>query len=167
MRGRLAKCVLVGLAVALSAPGAAGAVQPAPCDPVGEYPGDGAARPEIARWLAGGAAAGGLPAELPVIAALVDSGLANLQAGDSDAVGYFQMRLSIWNSGKYAGYPDDPSLQVKWFIDQAAAVRQTRLAAGRPDPLSDDGRWGEWIADVERPAAAYRGRYQPRLADAR
>jgi hypothetical protein len=167
MRGRLAKCVLAGLAASLCAPGAAGAVQPAPCDPVGEYPGDGASKPVIARWMAGGAAAGGLPAELPVVAALVDSGLTNLHADGSDAVGYFQMRLPIWNTDKYAGYPDDPDLQLTWFVDQAAAVRQSRLAAGEPDPLSDDGRWGEWIADVERPAEAYRSRYQPRLADAR
>jgi hypothetical protein len=167
MRRRLATCVLAGLAAALSTPGVAMAVQPAPCDPVGEYPGDGASNPLIARWMGGGAAAAGLPAELPVIAALVDSGLANLQADDSDALGYFQMRLPIWNTGEYAGYPDDPGLQLKWFIDQAAAVRQTRLAAARPDPLPDDGQWGEWIADVERPAEAYRGRYQLRLADAR
>ena len=119
---------------ALSTPGVAGAVQPAPCEPVGEYPGDAASKPGIARWMAGGAAAGGLPAELPVIAALVDSGLTNLQAEDSDAVGYFQMRLPIWNTGEYEGYPEDPDLQLKWFTDQAAAVRQTRLAAGRAGP---------------------------------
>ena len=167
MRRRLVTCVLAGLAVALCGAGCGGAVQPAPCDPVGEYPGDAAAKPAIARWMAGGAAARGLPAELPVIAALVDSGLANLQAGDSDAVGYFQMRLGIWNTGEYEGYPEKPDLQLRWFTDQAAAVRQTRLAAGRADPVSDDGQWGEWIADVERPAEAYRSRYQPRLADAR
>ncbi len=46
-------------------------------------------------------------------------------------------------------------------------MRQTRLAAGRADPLSDDGQWGEWIADVERRAEQYRARYQLRLADAR
>ena len=46
-------------------------------------------------------------------------------------------------------------------------MRQARLAAGRADPLSDDGQWGEWIADVERPAEHYRGRYQLRLGEAR
>jgi hypothetical protein len=167
MRRRLATCVFAGLAAALAAPAVAGAVQPAPCEPVGEYPGDAAAKAAIARWMAGGAAVAGLPAELPVIAALVDSGLTNLQAGDSDAVGYFQMRLATWNTGEYEGYPDDPGLQLRWFVDQAAQVRQTRLAAGRPDPLSDDGRWGEWIADVERPAEQFRGRYQLRLDEAR
>ena len=67
------------------------------------------------------------------------------------------MRLGIWNTGEYEGYPDDPDLQLRWFTDQAAAVRQTRLAAGRPDPLSDDGQWGEWIADVGAPAEAVPG----------
>ena len=42
------------LAVALPAPAAADAVQPAPCDPVGEYPGDDASKPSIARWMGGG-----------------------------------------------------------------------------------------------------------------
>jgi len=151
----------------LLAPGAAHAVQPAPCAAVGEYPGHAASKPSIARWMGGGAAAAGLPAELPVMAALVDSGLVNLSAGDSDAVGYFQMRLGIWNTGEYEGYPDDPALQLRWFTDQAARVRQARLAAARPDPLPDDGQWGEWIADVERPAEQYRGRYQLRLGEAR
>ena len=128
---------LAGLAAVLLAPGAAHAVQPAPCAPVGEYPGDAASKPSIARWMGGGAAAAGLPAELPVMAALVDSGLVNLSAGDSDAVGYFQMRLGIWNTGEYEGYPDDPALQLRWFTDQAARVRQARLAAARPDPLPD------------------------------
>lgn len=166
MGRRLATCVLAGLAAVLAAP-AAEAVQPAPCDPVGEYPGDDASKSSIARWMGGGAAAAGLPAELPVIAALVDSGLANLPSGDTDLAGFFQMRLAIWNSGDYAGYPDEPKLQLKWFVEQATHVRQTRLASGSADPLPDSGRWGEWIADVERPAAQYRGRYQPRLADAR
>jgi hypothetical protein len=155
------------IAVALAAPVGAHAAQPAPCSPVGEYPGDTAAKAEIARWMGGGSAAAGLPAELPVMAALVESGLVNLDAGDADSAGYFHMRLGIWNTGDYEGYPENPELQLRWFTDQAAQARQTRLAAGSPDPLSDDSRWGEWIADVERPAEQYRGRYQLRLGEAR
>jgi hypothetical protein len=30
--------------------------------------------------------------------------------------------------------------------------------------LDDPSAWGEWIADVERPAEEYRGRYQPSLS---
>jgi hypothetical protein len=30
-----------------------------------------------------------------------------------------------------------------------------------------DGHYGEWIADIERPATQFRGRYQLRLEEAR
>ncbi len=108
--------------------------------------------------------AAGLPPELPVMAALAESGLANL-SGDSDSLGFFQIPARIWNKGDYAGYPDKPELQVKWFIDQALAIDQRRRLAGVD--TKDDSTWGEWIADVERPAAQFRGRYQLRLAEAR
>jgi hypothetical protein len=74
------------------------------------------------------------------------------------------MRTSIWNSGTYAGYPDDPMLQLRWFLDEAVAVKQKRLAEGLP---LDSQHYGDWIADIERPAEQYRGRYQLRLEEAR
>ena len=98
------------------------------------------------------------------MAGLVESGLKNLNFGDADSVGFFQMRVGIWNQGAYAGYPDKPELQVKWFLDQAEAVKRQRLVAGKP--IDDPNRFGEWIADVERPAEQYRGRYQTKLAEA-
>src|SRR5919202_4165585 len=72
------------------------------------YPGDDAPKPRLARWMAAGAIEAGLPPELPVMAALVESGLANLGFGAADAAGFFQMRLSIWNHGEYAGFPERP-----------------------------------------------------------
>ena len=130
----------------------------------GSYPGDDASQPELATWMGAAAQRRGLPPELPVMAALVESHLTNLGYGDADSVGFFQMRLGTWNSGDYAGYPDRPELQLKWFLDQADAVKRQRAAAGKPlGPAS----YGDWIADIERPAAQYRGRYQPQLADAR
>ena len=75
------------------------------------------------------------------------------------------MRVGIWNKGAYAGYPEKPELQAKWFIDQALAVKKQRLAAGKS--VTDPNQFGEWIADVERPAAQFRGRYQLRLGEAR
>jgi hypothetical protein len=54
---------------------------------------------------------------------------------------------------------------VKWFIDNALNVKKQRLAAGKP--IDDPGQFGDWIADVERPAAQYRYRYQLRLSEAR
>ncbi len=106
----------------------------------------------------------GLPHELPVMASLVESGLKNVQGGDRDSVGFFQMRLGIWNNGPYAGYPDKPELQIKWFLDQAEAVKKQRIARGQP--IDDPKQYGEWIADVERPAEQFRGRYQLRLDEA-
>jgi hypothetical protein len=77
------------------------------------------------------------------------------------------MRVSIWNQGEYAGYPQNPGLQAKWFIDTALAVKRQEIARGNAGFGKDPSTWGEWIADVERPAEQYRGRYQLRLAEAR
>ena len=121
----------------------------------------------MAKWLAKEADKAGLPPELPVMAALVESGVKNLNFGDADSVGFFQMRLSIWNQGDYAGYPDNPGLQIKWFVDHALAHKKQQIARGDADFGRDPAAWGEWIADVERPAEQFRGRYQLRLAEAR
>jgi cell wall-associated NlpC family hydrolase len=44
-------------------------------------------------------------------------------------------------------------------------VRKQRLASGAS--VDDPQQYGDWIADVERPAEEYRGRYQPQLERAR
>ena len=131
------------------------------------YPGDDAPREQIAAWMAGQAEKRGLPPELPVMASLVESGVKNLNFGDRDSVGFFQMRTGIWNQGAYAGFPDKPELQAKWFIDQALAVKRKAIASGDADFGKDPSTFGDWIADVERPAEQYRGRYQLRLGEAR
>jgi cell wall-associated NlpC family hydrolase len=133
----------------------------------GGYPGDDAPKAVLAKWLAGEAQRAGLPPELPVMAALVESGVKNLSYGHADSVGFFQMRVSYFNQGAYAGYPERPELQAKWFIDTALAVKKKRIAAGDVDFGKDPSQWGEWIADVERPAEQFRGRYQLRLDEAR
>ncbi|MEA2242973.1 MAG: hypothetical protein QOD24_2529 [Solirubrobacteraceae bacterium] len=131
------------------------------------YPGDNASRSALARWMGSGAEAAGLPPEPAVMAALVESGVANLPGGDADAVGYFQMRLDIWNRGQYAGFPKRPALQLKWFLDLAGQVRKARLAQGAADPAADPKRYGAWVADVIRPPRRFRARYGDRLGDAR
>jgi hypothetical protein len=132
-----------------------------------DYPGDDAGQEALAKWLAKQAEEAGLPPELPVMAALVESGVRNLNFGDADSVGFFQMRLSFWNRDEYAGYPDNPGLQAKWFIDQALAHKRQQVARGDEHFGKDPSTWGEWIADVERPAEQFRGRYQLRLDEAR
>jgi hypothetical protein len=144
-------------------PAAAAPVDSA-ADAASSYPGDSASREQVAAWLAAGAENRGLPPELPVMAALVESGVANLDHGDADSVGLFQMRTSVWNNGPYAGYADNPQLQLQWFLDHAEAVKSERLRAGLP---LDSAHYGDWIADIERPAEQFRGRYQLRLDEAR
>ena len=128
------------------------------------YPGDQAPKAQRAAWMAAAARDRGLPPELPVMASLVESGLSNVPGGDRDSVGYFQMRTSIWDQGPYAGYANKPERQLDWFLDQAEAVKKQRLARGLP--VDDERQYGEWIADIERPAAQYRGRYQEQLDEA-
>ncbi|HEY5395017.1 MAG TPA: NlpC/P60 family protein, partial [Trebonia sp.] len=125
------------------------------------YPGDQATPQQLAAWMGARAQQAGLPPELPVMAALTESGLRNLSYGDRDSVGFFQMRLGIWDEGAYAGYPDHPDLQIQWFIDHAVAAR-----AQDPALAQSPTTWGEWVADVEQPAAEYRYRYQLQFSTA-
>jgi hypothetical protein len=134
---------------------------------IGAYPGDHAPRSAIAAWMGDAAQRAGLPRELPVMAALVESGLKNDNYGDRDSLGFFQMRTSIWDHGKYAGFPKDPRLQLRWFIDEAQGLKATRLREGYSGFGTDPHHFGDWIADIERPAAQYRGRYQLQLEAAR
>jgi hypothetical protein len=130
------------------------------------YPGDSATKDAIAQWMAHGALASGLPAELPVMGALVESSLTNLAQADRDTAGYFQTRVSVWDKPPYQDFPQHPELQLQWFLDLATQIRQADLAHGF-DPLPDETMWGNWIADVLIPAEQFRGRYQSQLADAR
>jgi hypothetical protein len=127
------------------------------------YPGDGADRGPVARWMAGAAAARGLPWELPVVAGLAESGLRNLKG--SSYSGFFGMSRML-NKGDYRGFPTKPDLQLRWFLDTATIVRQRRVAEGRPDPAADRGAFGLWVADVERPAPENRSGYQEYLEEA-
>jgi cell wall-associated NlpC family hydrolase len=166
-----------GVHASVGAHGTLGSVAaaPAPAAPagglldgvIGTYPGDNAPRSAIAAWMGDAAQRAGLPRELPVMAALVESGLKNDNYGDRDSLGFFQMRTSIWDQGKYAGFPHDPRLQLKWFIDEATSLKQRRLSEGYSGYGSDPHKWGDWIADIERPAAQYRYRYQLQLNTAR
>ena len=125
------------------------------------YPGDNATPQQIATWMGANAKQAGLPPELPVMASLVESTLHNLNYGDRDSVGFFQMRLGIWNNGPYTGYLQNPDLQIKWFIDHALEAREQDPALAQ-----SPSTWGEWVANVEQPAAQYRYRYQLQLATA-
>ncbi len=122
------RALLVAIAAAtLAAPAPAGA---ADCV---TYPGDDAPQQTLAVWMAYGAAVRGVPGELPVMAALVESGVKNLTFGRSrTAVGFFAMRIGIWNQGEYAGYPTNPPLQLKWFHRSGGSQSRPRGAPTDP-----------------------------------
>jgi hypothetical protein len=160
---------LVALAVALTGcavlPHVAMAA-PTPCAYAGGYPGDAAPKIQLAAWMAAGVIRSGLPGELPVMAALPESELRNVPYGQDDSVGFFQMKLHLWNTGQYAGYLENPELQLKWFVDQAIEVNRSRVEDGQVPYGADSNQWGAWAADIEVPAEHARGQYQPRLAEA-
>jgi hypothetical protein len=127
------------------------------------YPGDDASKERLARWMARRAAERGIPHELPVMAAIAESGLRNLRG--TSYHGFFGMHDSL-NRGEYRGFPRNPELQLRWFLDSASGVRQRRVAELRPDPAGDEELFGSWIADVEQPAPENRSGYQPHLDEA-
>ena len=60
---------------------------------------------------------------------------------------------------------------IRSTVALAAAVSATALAAAGAaaahTPIDDPRQFGDWIADVERPAVQYRSRYQLKLDEAR
>jgi hypothetical protein len=139
---------------------------PGPGDPCpAAYPGDDAARTPIARWMARAAALRDVPQELPVMAALAESGLRNLNTRGNPFAGFFSMHRSL-NKGAYRGFPGNPDLQLLWFLDSAVIVRQREIAEGAEDYGTSSDGYGLWIADVERPAPRNRDGYQPYFDDA-
>jgi hypothetical protein len=139
---------------------------PGPGDPCpAAYPGDDAARKPLARWMARAAALRDVPQELPVMAALAESGMRNLNMKGNPFAGFFSMHRSL-SKGAYRGFPRKPELQLLWFLDTAVLVRQRELAEGDDDYGTSSDGYGIWIADVERPAPQNRDGYQPYLDDA-
>jgi hypothetical protein len=163
----LLAAVCLGLpAPALAQGGGGGASPPGPGDPCpAAYPGKGAKREAIALWMARAAALRQVPEQLPVMAALAESGLRNLNKRGNPFAGFFSMHRSL-NKGPYRGFKKQPELQLRWFLDTAVIVRQRELAEGDAEYAADPTAYGIWIADVERPAPANRDGYQPYLDDA-
>jgi hypothetical protein len=162
--GAIALLLYVQPAVAQD--GGGGASPPGPGDPCpSAYPGKGADREAIASWMARGAALRDVPEQLPVMAALAESGLRNLNKRGNPFAGFFSMHRSL-SKGPYRGFPKKPDLQLLWFLDTAVTVRQREIAEGDEDYGTDSDSYGTWIADVERPAPENRKGYQPYLDDA-
>ena len=150
---------------------AAQPLPPLPVDPTNPYPGDGAGKQALAQWLAREAQKAGLPPELPVMAlARRDAASRTSTSGTATPSASSRCAPASGTRCDYAGYPERPELQMKWFIDQALrregeAHRRRQHRVPELPPPTQSG--AEWIADIEpAPAEQYRGRYQiPKLAD--
>lgn len=100
---------------------------------------------DVAKTFAQNARSRGIPGELPVMTAIVESGLRNLSYGDRDSVGYFQQRAS-WGSRSQRM---DPAYALDAFLDVAATHKGQY-------PYSASGL-GAWAQDVQ--VSAFPGRY--------
>lgn len=134
---------------------------------------------DIAKWMGAAAEKSGLPPELPVMAALTETGdtLRNLLDGDRDSVGFFQIRASQNGSAAVAS----PEAQLNWFIRTALLSplgrdgrrnkwttsffkQQVASARAKQDSGSLALWLGRWCQDIER--SGYPDRYAHRFAAA-
>ena len=90
-----------------------------------DYPGDHATQAQLAQWLGRQAQKAGLPPELPVMASLVESGVRNLDYGDRDSVGFFQMRTSYLGPGALRRLPAPPRAPGQ-VVHRPSAGRQAQ-----------------------------------------
>jgi peptidoglycan hydrolase-like protein with peptidoglycan-binding domain len=103
----------------------------------------------------------GIPAELPIITALVESNFTNVSGGDRDSVGMFQQRAA-W--GPFS-VRHNPRKSAEMFFKggrggQPGAVDfKSRFKSRGPSA------YGEWAQAVQ--VSAFPGRYQERLGEAR
>ena len=101
------------------------------------------------------------------MAALVESGLTQPRLrGRATRSGFFQMRVGHLEPGRRT--PATPSGRSSSSTGSSTRPRRSSSSASRAGCRSTTRKqYGEWIADVERPAEQYRGRYQLRLSEAR
>ena len=129
------------------------------------YPGDSAPREQIAAWMAGQAR------EARAAAAAAADGLAG-RVGDEEPQ-LRRRRLASGSSrcasGSGTRAPTPATPRSPSCRSSGSSIRPRRSSASgspRASRSTDPNQFGEWIADVERPAAQYRGRYQTKLEEA-
>ena len=99
------------------------------------------------------------------MASLVESGLQNL-SGRRSRLGRLlpDAHEHLGPGGRTRATPTSPSASSTGSSTRPRRSASSGSRAG--SPLDDERQYGEWIADVERPAAQYRGRYQEQLDEA-
>ena len=90
----------------------------------------------------------GLPGTLPVMTSLQESGLRNLNYGDSDSIGYFQQRK------RYYAHPGNPTWSLDRFLDDAKKTRKY------PETAVGLGKWAQAVQRSAYPDA-YKDDFKP------
>lgn len=111
------------------------------------------------RMMAAQARRAGVPAELPVMTSLVETGFRNLNYGDRDSVGMFQQR-NAWGS---RADRMNPERSTQMFLQggsqgQRGAADFARRFSGQPQNAQTLGRWAQAVqvsAFPNRYAAQY------------
>jgi len=96
----------------------------------------------------------------PALAALLEGGVTNLNVGDPDSEGFFQMRVGTWRSGDYAGYPDPSGNFVKFLGTALVPESVAAQIIEMPAALSVEGFDAGGVLLVE--GTASRGDDDPR-----
>jgi hypothetical protein len=151
-----------------------------PTQPVGnafrliDNPKNGTTREEkiqIAQWMGAIAEENGYPPELPVMCALVESSLNNVNYGDRDSEGFFQIRVGI--HGLVA--VSSPEAQMDWWLREADRYTKLMINSGisarkvpklnpRAEPPSARV-YGIWCQAIE--GSAFPDKYQEQYEKAK
>ena len=105
-----------------------------------------ARRNALVRQMATAAKRAGVPAELPIMTALVESRFRNLNYGDRDSVGMFQQR-NAWGS---RAARMNPSRATEMFLHGGAGGQRGAVAfkgrfANQPHNAQTLGRWAQAV----------------------
>lgn len=103
----------------------------------------------------------GLPAELPIMTALVESNFKNVSGGDRDSVGMFQQRAA-W--GPFS-VRHNPKKSAELFFEGGRGGQRGAVDFKSRFKNRGSKAYGEWCQAVQ--VSAFPGRYQQRLAEAR
>lgn len=103
----------------------------------------------------------GIPAELPIMTALVESNFTNVAGGDRDSVGMFQQRAA-W--GPFS-VRHNPMKSLKLFLEGGQAGQRGAVDFKHQFKGRGSSAYGQWCQAVQ--VSAFPGRYQERLSEAR
>ena len=132
-----------------------------------DYPGDDAGQEALAKWLAKQAEKAGLPPELPVMAALVESGVATSTSATRTASGSSRCARASGTRASTPATGGTPGCRRSGSSTTRSRSRSRRSRAATPASARTRAAGASGSRTSSGPAEQYRGRYQLRLDEAR